>query len=558
MKNKKEKLKELLSRLDALQKGSSLDSVEISKVTDTLIEEEISNVTAKLQGNPTIKILQRFNTELAKFKRDFDLKPIIDSIKSLGSEISASEQAVTSDFKEKVKDLIKSGDLNKGLDSLRAEFEKKVEGLSKISESFKGDIELQLQTLLESSISSEEEVKKELLTLRKDVMARISSLGGGSMNQQINVNSSVMSLKFADINFVSDTAIKWSATDDNVNKRVNIRASVIAGGTGSGGTPSVGGAITGGIDKDVLFVHPSSIIAQDSNFQWDTANGQLKIGSATGFVATTNTLIQGGGTVNTYLQEYFQNASTGTSASTDLIVGADNDGVALTGHYMDMGVNGSGWTKGANPTFNIETANAAYLVGSGGDLFLETDQTNIVFATQGYTTTNETARLTTGGLTLGLSGTNSGKLLLPGKTSGTVTATVASVAGTWTMVLPPNSGSANQVLTTDGNGITTWATAGASSVVSGITRLSSIISTSGNAGATNLVDYAYFANVGLKLTLPTAIGNTNLYTVKNVSTSSVLIATTSAQTIDGSTTALIPLQNQSVDLLSDNANWNVV
>lgn len=91
----------------------------------------------------------------------------------------------------------------------------------------------------------------------------------------------------------------------------------------------------------------------------------------------------------------------------------------------------------------------------------------------------------------------------------------------------------------------------------GTTRSINTISTSQTAGATSGTDYVYIASAGIQLTLPDATGNTNLYTVKNTSTSSVLVSTTSAQTIDNDTTIIMPVRYTSVDLISDGANWNV-
>lgn len=61
-------------------------------------------------------------------------------------------------------------------------------------------------------------------------------------------------------------------------------------------------------------------------------------------------------------------------------------------------------------------------------------------------------------LTLGEVG-NGGEIALLGGTSGTVTLQTAATAGTWTLTLPVDDGAANQFLQTDGNGVTSWATA---------------------------------------------------------------------------------------------------
>lgn len=58
-------------------------------------------------------------------------------------------------------------------------------------------------------------------------------------------------------------------------------------------------------------------------------------------------------------------------------------------------------------------------------------------------------------------------------------------------------------------------------------------------------------------TLPTAVGNTNTYTIKNATGTTLSVPTTSGQTIDGSTGVTIPA-NTSLVVVSDNANWWVI
>lgn len=58
-------------------------------------------------------------------------------------------------------------------------------------------------------------------------------------------------------------------------------------------------------------------------------------------------------------------------------------------------------------------------------------------------------------------------------------------------------------------------------------------------------------------TLPTAVANTCIYRCKNVDTTSKTIATTSSQTIDGSTTLVLPA-GSAVDIVSDGSNWVVL
>lgn len=91
----------------------------------------------------------------------------------------------------------------------------------------------------------------------------------------------------------------------------------------------------------------------------------------------------------------------------------------------------------------------------------------------------------------------------------------------------------------------------------GTVRSINSISTDTTAGATAGTDYVYLVSGTTTLTLPTAVGNTNLYTIKNVGTGVVTIACFGAETIDATTTITMPVQYTAVDLISDTANWNV-
>lgn len=104
---------------------------------------------------------------------------------------------------------------------------------------------------------------------------------------------------------------------------------------------------------------------------------------------------------------------------------------------------------------------------------------------------------------------------------------------------------------------TTDLTIAASGGGGGTSRNISTVSVSSILAATAATDIVVIASAGVQLTMPTAVSNTNLYTIKNTSTSSVLINTTGGQTIDTSTTLIMPVQFTSVDLISDNSNWQI-
>lgn len=122
--------------------------------------------------------------------------------------------------------------------------------------------------------------------------------------------------------------------------------------------------------------------------------------------------------------------------------------------------------------------------------------------------------------------------------------------------------SVNGVTLTTGGGTTTFLNAnGAYSTPgggSGITRSVNNVSGTTSAGAASSTDYAYLCTGTFTITLPTAVGNTNLYTISNVGTAIITIATTSAQTINGLSNWILRQQYDSLSLISDGSNWMVV
>ena len=79
--------------------------------------------------------------------------------------------------------------------------------------------------------------------------------------------------------------------------------------------------------------------------------------------------------------------------------------------------------------------------------------------------------------------------------------------------------------------------------------------------ATDSVILVNAASGAVTITLPTAVGISGImYTVKRIDSGSnaVLVNTTSSQTIDGSLNINVGAQYNSVNLVSDGANWVIV
>lgn len=89
----------------------------------------------------------------------------------------------------------------------------------------------------------------------------------------------------------------------------------------------------------------------------------------------------------------------------------------------------------------------------------------------------------------------------------------------------------------------------------GITRSINSISANANLGSATSTDYVYFCTGTITATLPTAVGNTNRYTVANQGSGTITLASAGGG-INGNQ----PLTQQymSYDLISDGINWNIV
>ena len=119
---------------------------------------------------------------------------------------------------------------------------------------------------------------------------------------------------------------------------------------------------------------------------------------------------------------------------------------------------------------------------------------------------------TAGALTLGVLNTTAGSLVLNGGTSGAVTINVAAAAGTWALTLPVNDGGAGQVLTTDGNGVTSWTTPSSGTASGGAFAIGTASSQTGTlnlfngSSANGLAIQSGNNTVAWTLTLPTGPG----------------------------------------------------
>ncbi|MEO7768962.1 MAG: tail fiber domain-containing protein [Ferruginibacter sp.] len=170
-------------------------------------------------------------------------------------------------------------------------------------------------------------------------------------------------------------------------------ATVIGAGASASSTANNSTAI--GYNTDVTL--PNEIILGDLN------NQALSVGIGTESFSGTNrekllvdagtttsvNAIVGKGTIDSYFQTNIQNYSSGANASSDMVATANNGNE--TSNYIDMGINGGGYSGGV-----MGGSNDGYLYTMGNNFLLGTGNTSksLVFLTGGTTqATNERMRI---------------------------------------------------------------------------------------------------------------------------------------------------------------------
>lgn len=161
-----------------------------------------------------------------------------------------------------------------------------------------------------------------------------------------------------------------------------------------------------GANGQLLF-NNSGIVTSTSTIAYDYTTGAITIGNTTvnvqiGYVSGGGQQLQHWhGNANTYVQVQITNGNTGTSASADYILNADN--FTDASNYVDLGINGSGWS---NTQWTINGADDGYLYAANGTMAIGTASAKAVqFFSNGTLATNEVMRIDAGA-NVGIGNTN--------------------------------------------------------------------------------------------------------------------------------------------------------
>lgn len=241
---KKEKLKTLLDRLEKLQKlpVSNIDE-DINALASRVYKEEAEKISQKLGTDPILKALNKLSKELDKVKTEFNFTGILELIKEIQSDTSTEELGKKLDglaASLQTLDSIRKSDVNsfaKGLSGIKDYFDtslknfttslqKEIGSVSESSKVYEGN-------LLKTAQDLEEAIKK----LRKEILQRISNIGGGNANRNIAIggNTSVLST-YTDINLKAGSNVTITYSKNNNTKYTDITIASSGGGGSVGGT----------------------------------------------------------------------------------------------------------------------------------------------------------------------------------------------------------------------------------------------------------------------------------------------------------------------------------
>lgn len=288
----------------------------------------------------------------------------------------------------------------------------------------------------------------------------------------------------------------------------------------------------------IPFANASKTLIGDNNLVWDTANTALNIGGG-GLIDTFAVNITGGagnevlalnevgGYSNVPIGFYFANVNKGIF------------GMTSSGSQFHWTIAGSGDLLNLNSVgklVNTYEVNAGSYTGAG--LTTCGDATHAI----GYNSSSKFFCQT-------VTGSGGGGASTLGVTTGTSAGwTGPVVQSSPTATINFDQAQFNALLE------------GASTAY--VTLQAGISNVTGNytLASTSTVVLADASGASLTVTLPTAVGiSGRVFRIKRTSSgaNTVTIATSASQTIDGATTQILNVQNVSVDVISDNSNWQL-
>lgn len=219
-----------------------------------VFEEAVDRMRKEMKKNITVLTLDQVNTELARLKENMNLQPLTDlmngiskdfdtKVQELSESINRNTEELSSADTERTKELVAMiSALKAELVSLEKTRKSDLESVKTKIDSFLPledtvnemmlEVSSRLDTLENVEKEEMEDWQKKIDELRKDLMNRIGSIGGGNMNRQIFINGVNPLTRFTDLNLKAGSNVTISYANNNATQKVDVTISATGGGGG--------------------------------------------------------------------------------------------------------------------------------------------------------------------------------------------------------------------------------------------------------------------------------------------------------------------------------------
>ncbi len=269
----KTKAKALLERLNAYEANRSgavsRETGNIGAMLDRIVEENIASVRSSIKSDPMLRAMEDMQKSIQALSSDSQIGELMDALNEASNENEKNLKDLAASFTEQVRTLrseisslpedsqveelisqlnqLKSGFTNQATtfqtkeSLIQAEFSRIEQELSSLSRRLVA--REQDRTSEEQNEATKAELQREMDDLRKTVMSRLATIGGGNMNRNFTLAGASLLTKYTDINLVAGSNMTITASTDNAKGTTNL--TFASSGGGGGGNYSYNEVVAG-------------------------------------------------------------------------------------------------------------------------------------------------------------------------------------------------------------------------------------------------------------------------------------------------------------------------
>lgn len=244
-----------MQRKQKLQKLLKILTPDSTLPDFSSFDAQITQLKTNLKDKVTVKTLEEVNIALEKFKKRIDLQPLLDSLAQIESSFKDDVQSLYEELQNQTEELntadetrvkglkLSISNLQSQITELETSFNSNIKKIKKSIpnltdlEDRVSELTLQLDTRITTLEDEEPQEIKDwtdtIEKLRKELMSRISQIGGGSMNRKITFGGIDYLTKYTDINYKAGSNVTFTVSSNDQTKMVDV---TVAATGGSGGT----------------------------------------------------------------------------------------------------------------------------------------------------------------------------------------------------------------------------------------------------------------------------------------------------------------------------------